>query len=321
MAELRLHGDPVNSVFQLLGDKENDITYSMGWALAKCRPFLNSFVKNLVGETVSSDGTAIFLQQHVKSGGFTDIEIKSSKLYLIIEAKRGWNLPDHSQLLKYAERFRTSNAPTKMMVVLSECSTEYSAFHLPATEIDGIPVQTVSWRDVARTAKNSQSMGSHAEKRLITEFLTYMSGVTRMQNLRSNLVYVVSLARGTPAGWGISWIEIVNKRKKYFHAVGVNGWPKEPPNYIAFRYNGKLQSVHHVEDYLVFTDVSEHFPEINKTEWTPNFLYSLGPAMKPNKEVRTGKIYPNGRVWCMLDTLFTCDTIAEARDISKLRIA
>ena len=29
---------------------------------------------------------------------------------------------------------------------------------------------------------------------------------------------------------------------------------------------------------------------------------------------KTGKIFRNGRVWAMLDTLLTCDTISEARD-------
>lgn len=285
------------------------------------RPFLDSFLASLVGEAASGDQISIRLQQHEKSGGFTDIEIKSSNLYLIIEAKRGWSLPAHSQLLKYAGRFAASNAPTKRIVVLSECSADYAALHLPATEVSGIPVETTSWRDVLQTAKNVQSLGSHAEKRLITEFLTYLSGVTTMQYLQSNWVYVLSLAKGSPPGWEISWIDIVNERGKYFHPVGGNGWPKEPPNYIGFRYDGKLQSIHHIEDHAVFTNVSEYFPEIKEKEWPPHFLYSLGPAMKPNKEVRTGKIYPNGRVWCMLDTLFTCNSVAEARDLSKMRTA
>ncbi|MBP3327264.1 MAG: hypothetical protein J6L77_12715 [Coprococcus sp.] len=49
------------------------------------------------------------------------------------------------------------------------------------------------------------------------------------------------------------------------------------------------------------------------------FVYKLGPAIIPPKEVKNGKIYPNGRVWAMLDTLLTSDTISEARDISKAR--
>ena len=34
MADLSLHNRELNSVFELLGTKENDITYSVGWALA-----------------------------------------------------------------------------------------------------------------------------------------------------------------------------------------------------------------------------------------------------------------------------------------------
>ena len=58
----------------------------------------------------------------------------------------------------------------------------------------------------------------------------------------------------------------------------------------------------------------------NDEEWENNhFTYRLGPAIIPGKTVRTGKIYPSGRVWAMLDTLLTSDTISEARDISYRR--
>ena len=50
------------------------------------------------------------------------------------------------------------------------------------------------------------------------------------------------------------------------------------------------------------------------------FVYSLGPAIIPSKEVRTGRIYPSDRVWCHLDTLLTCDTISDARDLTKKRM-
>jgi hypothetical protein len=62
-------------------------------------------------------------------------------------------------------------------------------------------------------------------------------------------------------------------------------------------------------------------PEIPDEEWEPHFLYTLGPGFGPDNEVRTGKIYPSGRVWCMLDTLFTSETISEARDASRARLA
>ena len=71
-----------------------------------------------------------------------------------------------------------------------------------------------------------------------------------MQKFDSNWVYVVSLGSGTNPGRNIFWIDVVNDRGRYFHPVG-KGWPKEPPNYMAFRYWGKLRSIHHVESYEV----------------------------------------------------------------------
>lgn len=139
-----------------------------------------------------------------------------------------------------------------------------------------------------------------------------------MQNKDSNWVFVVSLGSGRPADGKISYIEVVEDKSRYFHPVG-NRWPKEPPNYIAFRYGGRLRSIHHIETYKVITDVHGEIPELPHTNWEPHFLYNLGPGFCPQNEVRTGKIYQSARVWCMLDTLFTSRTISEARDISKQR--
>jgi hypothetical protein len=49
-------------------------------------------------------------------------------------------------------------------------------------------------------------------------------------------------------------------------------------------------------------------------------IYRLGPAITPGKTVKTGKIFRNGRVWAMLDTLLTCDTISDARDLTQARL-
>ncbi len=51
-----------------------------------------------------------------------------------------------------------------------------------------------------------------------------------------------------------------------------------------------------------------------------HFVFDLGPAIIPNKEIRTGKgIYRNGRVWAAIDLLLTSDTMTEARDKTKER--
>ena len=47
MATLESYGREIHSIFQLLGDKENDITLSMSWALAQCPEFLKAVVQHI----------------------------------------------------------------------------------------------------------------------------------------------------------------------------------------------------------------------------------------------------------------------------------
>lgn len=44
MSTLKTYGDAVVSIFQLIGDKENDITKSIAWALNKCPMFMKKVV-------------------------------------------------------------------------------------------------------------------------------------------------------------------------------------------------------------------------------------------------------------------------------------
>src|SRR4029077_18007401 len=99
MTELRLHGHQVESVFNLLGEKENDITFSLGWALAQSPKFLQRFVERIfpTKQEISLDGLTVSLQNFRKLEGITDIEITGSNLHIIVEAKRGWSLPAQKQ--------------------------------------------------------------------------------------------------------------------------------------------------------------------------------------------------------------------------------
>jgi hypothetical protein len=323
MTELFLYKRKVNSVFHLLGERENHITYSVAWALAQSPAFLNAFLKRMIGLTADPDSVTIRLQHHEKEAGITDIEIESpGQFFLIVEAKRGWNLPSLKQLETYACRpsFTTSAGVLKRIVPLSECSREYAVHNLGCEKIAGIDLQPASWKEMATLAQQAQKGASHAEKHLLQELLTYLRGLMSMQDIDSNWVFIVSLGPGTPKGWSISWIDIVEKKRAYFHQVG-DRWPKEPPNYIGFRYNGKLQSIHHIEESEIFKDPHDKFPEIPSMNWRPHFLYKLGPNFAPSRDVKTGNIFPSGHAWCMLDTLFTSQTISQAWDISKKRAA
>jgi hypothetical protein len=188
MTELYLHRRKVDSVFQLLGEHENDISYSVAWALARCPSFLREFLRHVLDWEGAPNGTEIRLQQFETARGITDIEIEvGDGYYLIGEAKRGWNVPSQEQLKKYAMRpsFLASAAPLKRLVVLSECSRQYAELCLK-TEVEGIPVVPVSWSNMVALAEKALAEASHAEKRLIRELLGYLRGIMRMQNVHSN---------------------------------------------------------------------------------------------------------------------------------------
>lgn len=134
------------------------------------------------------------------------------------------------------------------------------------------------------------------------------------------MVFVVSLGADTPSWSKISWRQIVNDKHHYFHSTE-GRWPKEPPNYIAFRYGGQLQSIHHVDSWKIVDEMHTDIPEIEPGKWGAYFLYTLGPAIVPSKEKKTGNIYRNGRVWVMLDLLLTSNTISEAKELTDERLS
>jgi hypothetical protein len=321
MLDLLLRERKIETVFDLIGKHENDITFSLAWALSQSSCFLNTFLQATIG-IPANDRVVIRLQQHQPGGGITDIEIESpGDFFIIVEAKRGWSLPVKQQLQTYANRtsFAASGDCVRRIFVLSECTREYATRNLEALRLNSVEVVPISWKETARIAESSFQGCSHAEKRLLRELLTYLRGLMTMQNVDSNSVLVVSLSTKPLKGWKISPIEVVTKSNRYFHPVG-GRWPKEPPNYIAFRYHGRLQSIHHIEGSKVFKNPHDEFREIPNKHWPPHFLYTLGPAFGPDHEVKTGPMFRSQHVKCMLDTLFTSKTIAAARDVTKKRM-
>jgi hypothetical protein len=326
MSELLIYNQKIESVFQLLGEKENDISFSVGWALSKAPEFLDVFLKSTIAckEKHSAEDIKIKLQRYEEKRGFTDFEIeRTGYFHLIIEAKRGWNFPSKAQLEKYAKRksFNNSNAKIKKIIVVSEASQEYAKANFDIKQVEGIEVIFISWKDIYNYSRQAIKQSSHAEKRLLKELNNYLETIMTMKKNDSNWAYVVALGNGTPKGSKISHIDVVEKKLRYWHPLGGNGWPTEPPNYLAFRYGGKLQSIHHVDSYEVFTNPHTILKEMPNVDWgEPCFAYHLSKGFKPVNEVKTGKLYANGRVWAMLDTLFICKTIAQARDLSKVRL-
>jgi len=315
----------VRTVFDLLGDKEDDATYSLGWALAQSERLGRALLQQAYGTLTPDERVeGVRLQQSVPGAGRTDIEVETHERHLILEAKRGWELPGVAQLTQYARRFETGRAP--LLLVVAECSSAYAAARLPPA-VDDVGIRYLPWQAVAATAAGiaAQPGTPHAEKRLLREFVRYLKGLITMHDPRSNMVYVVSLGTDDLFGAGISFADIVVRHDRYFHPVGGGrgGWPRTPPNYLGFRFDGRLQQIRHVERVEVLDAPWDLLPELaGRTDWerAPHFSYELGPAIEPPHAVRTGKMWPNGRCWAAIDLLLTSATVAEARDRTTVRL-
>jgi hypothetical protein len=80
--------------------------------------------------------------------------------------------------------------------------------------------------------------------------------------------------------------------------------------------------VHHIDKFEIVQNLAAYNPNWPKTD-LDRFVYTLGPPMRPPRDMRTGKIYGSGHVWCAIDTLLSgaFDTISDARDETKRRRA
>lgn len=325
MTELFLYKQKIDSIFDLLGTNENDISFSLGLGFSKVPAFLELFLRHInITTKFDSEAVKIKLQEFERDKGFTDFEIEQEEEFsVVVEAKKGWNYPDQVQLDKYSSKpsFNSFAASQKKLVVFTESSPTYTAAHYQIKTSNAYDVVVVTYKELWTLAKQARTSSSNFQKKILDELITYLQKIMTMQNIYSNEVFVVSLNYGKEEGWDISWIDIVKQRKQYFHSIGGNGFPKEPPNYIAFRYHGKLQSIHFIESYDVFQDPHTKFNEIPSANWGPHYLYYLSEPIIPSKEIRTGNIYRNGKVWAMLDLLLTSDTIAEARNKTQEREA
>jgi len=331
---LRHYRRELDSVFCILGNSENAITESIAWVLSQCPTFLFTFLHTLTPD-MKVGALQVATQSFSGDRGFTDIEIYEDKVvHVIVEAKKGFWLPQENQFRRYLPRFQQTQAPPhgRFLVSMSEATEVYAGLHLPQ-DVDEVPLKHLSWRQTLRLVGDSYAKtGSFDEKRWLGQLSLFLGGIATMQNQGSNEVFVVVLSRDEILpNSGYTWIDVVEKDGNYFHPVG-NGWPAEPPNYVGFRYDGRLQSVHHVESYEVVRNLqarNKNWPATSqetkrsRPPHDPHFVYTLGKPMRPASPIRTGKIFRNGRVKCAIDTLLSgeFDTIADARDASKRRIA
>ena len=327
MTELLLHDRPVPSTYSLLSADENSFTFAFGHALSQSKALCDAFTKEVFGRPFKVD--SVRLQEFDRDGGYTDIQLEGAEFCSVLEAKLGWDLPSGRQLRRYVGRLLRAKKKYKRLVVLSECTNEYASHNL-RERVRDVPVKPLTWVRVRELVRIAAAKSRGHERFHLSELEPFLEGFPMIRDAKSNLVYVVTLDNAKERWEPLSTRQLLLEKRMYCHAYKKRGWPPHDlygvPNYLGFRFDGKLQGIYYVKSYESLKSLGDHPPlkqwgNTRKRGWdSPLILYHLDRPILPPREVRTGRLYKNQRVWAAIDLLLSCRTIAVARDKTQARL-
>ena len=174
-------GRTVQSIFRLIGNDEDALTYALGFLLARDPDFCVKVVR-LCGIKVPRrlrDAYTIHLQEFTdRRFGRRDIVIEADNLRVVLEAKIGTSEPTVGQLLKYAndkdslwEKFST-----KAVVALTQVKLRSSILNETRSKLSdkGITCSSVQWHQIIELAlRHTPSDDSEVSRYLFDEFVRY----------------------------------------------------------------------------------------------------------------------------------------------------
>jgi hypothetical protein len=140
-----------------------------------------------------------------------------------------------------------------------------------------------------------------------------------MREPADSWTYCVVISTDRPGGGGSqTFRDFVTDKGCYFHPYG-KGWPRTPPNFLAFRWGGQVQRIHRVIQAEVIPNLQARWSDIpeNNDTTRPHAVYSLGPQL-PGTPIPSGASYRAQRRWVILDLLLTSPTLKDALHQTRL---
>lgn len=307
---LTRHGREVSSVFDLLGRDENDLTAAFGFTLAHSSRLLSNIISRLIPSSAAETGV---VQMEVRDPeGRTDLEIDTGSHLVVIEAKRGWLLPTVKQLRRYVGRFE--GRAGGCLVTLSNATSAWAAQALPQ-EIDGVPLIHLPWSAVREDLDRARLTAAGHERFWLGELQEYMRRSIKVRDPADAWTYCVAVSNVLIDHASTRrYRDFITDDSAYFHPHGWgSGWPKTPPNFLAFRWDAHVQEVRRVMETIVVPNLQSRWPDlpVNEDTGKPHVIYSLGPPL-PGLPIPSGKQYRAIRLWVLLDQLLTSASLAEA---------
>ena len=172
---------PVESIFRLIGNDEDALTYALGFLLAHAPDFCVEVVRLCGVVRVPRDFRDTYnvhLQEVTdRRFGRRDIAIESSGLRIVLEAKIRRSEPTTEQLLKYAmEDGLWGNFAIRKVVALTQVKLNASSWKETNSKLakKGIDFSAVQWHQVVRLALEYTPLdNSDVTRYLFDEFIRY----------------------------------------------------------------------------------------------------------------------------------------------------
>lgn len=174
-------GRTVQSIFRLIGNDEDALTYALGFLLARDPDFCVKVVR-LCGIKVPRrlrDAYTVHLQEFTdRRFGRRDIVIEADNLRVVLEAKIGTSEPTVGQLLKYADDKDSlwEKFSKKAVVALTQVKLRSSILNKTHSKLSdkGITCSAVQWHQIIELAlRHVPSDDSEVSRYLFDEFIRY----------------------------------------------------------------------------------------------------------------------------------------------------
>lgn len=327
-ASLHVNQKLVTSPFGLLGTDENALSFGLGYTFQQCLPLLQWFLKHIgvLGVQRSTLRKARIILQRHRSGdsgqGVTDIEIHlPGRFHVIVEAKVGFAVPTLEQCCKYLPRFHQTNESIQKLVALvqSPDDTFRGKYANQDRELSKRLV-CMNWTELFPPCVRIMQ-GNSVETESKTWVQSFYRFLDQEYDMKAFSTEVWILAIRTKPLWsnGMSHWDIHQKYRVWWdykeHTVR--------PLYLAFRVEGKLDSICRVSGIEYGIPIIDKVPEMRKTKnklhKSPCTIWHFEPPVKLPTSIRTGSGMYNRRVRCDLDLLLSCKTVLEIEQAMKKR--
>jgi hypothetical protein len=323
---LRAYDRPVTTPFGLLGTDENALSFALGYTFQQCPLLLQWFLRAIGISGVHQSAlqrASIHLQQH-RSGepgqGITDIEVYlRGEFHVIIEVKVGLAVPTIEQCRKYLTRFH--DEPSQKLVALIQ-SPDRALLEGYAKQERALSKRLVAfqWADFIPECVRlmlGTSASAH-EKEWVRSFYSFLDQEYPMKAF-STEVWILPIS--TEPLWlnGMSHWDIHREYQVWWdyreHSVR--------PLYLAFRFDGKLDSIYRVRSIEHGIPIINLVPEMRniKRDWPklPSTVWHFDQAVKLTRPLITGPGMYNRRVRCDLDLLLFCNSVKEIEEEMRNR--